>query len=1032
MKNADNKSNTDNLSQKAVMLLKKHSPKTNLQHSEQEMLNLRESDVQRMELELENEDLMLAKSNAKEVSKKYTESFSFSPLGNFTLSEEGKIIELNLMGAKMLGKELTRLKNSQFGLYISEDSKPDFNHFIRNVFKSNKIEVCEVKLSTDNSRQVYIYLTGTFDENKQRCFMSAFDSSERKRAEEVLHQREKELLETQRLAHIGSWNWNIATDTVKWSEELYHISGRDPNSVAPCFADMFSCYTAESWNRLNEAVTKTLQNGEPYELELEIVLPDDTTRYTLAHGEADYDDYDKITGLHGTVQDITNHKKADKLLRESEDRFRLLFVEAPLAYQSLDIDGHFIEVNQQWSEMLGYTRQEVIGKYFGDFISLYNRDDFRKWFAIFKTNGRIHSEFEIVHKNGNRLIIAFDGIIAYDSDGKFKQSHCILSDITERKLIRKALQESEQKLINIIDFLPDATFVLDDENNVVAWNRAIEEMTGISKEEMIGTKDHNHLIPLYIDRGLTLEKIIDIHEKNTSSWFENVQRDGQTIEAITFSPGLYGGEGANIWVKWANLFDDNGNRIGAIESIRDITLHKNTENHLIKSTRILALLSHINHAIINIHDKNTLFEEICKISINHGKFRMAWLGVVDAKEKQLRPVAWDGIEAEYFIESNKLLNYGHTNDKSPIGFAIEEGRAVICNDIAGDQMMKYWRDDALKRGCYSSITMPIKIYNEVIGVYNLFADMPEYFNKEEVELLTNVTANIAFAIEAIDNEKVRRQAEEELKNYGLYLEETVKQRTAELESARDRAESADRVKSAFLATMSHELRTPLNSVIGFSGILLQNIPGPLNEEQRKQLKMIQASGRHLLSVINDILDLSKIEVGLLTTNFEHFNIQNVIEEVMKLEWLSAVNKGLTMKFEKNPEIEEIFSDRQRVKQVLLNLVNNAIKFTEKGSVSIVCSNNSDWVNIDVIDTGIGIKEEDFGKLFSPFIQIDSELTRKHQGSGLGLSISKKLIDLLHGTISVKSEFGTGSTFTISLPVKELEDKKFKAPKVKGS
>ena len=847
-----------------------------------------------------------------------------------------------------------------------------------------------------------------------------------------MHQREKELLETQRLAHIGSWNWNIATDTVKWSEELYHISGRDPNSVAPCFADMFSCYTAESWNRLNEAVTKTLQNGEPYELELEIVLPDDTTRYTLAHGEADYDDYDKITGLHGTVQDITNHKKADKLLRESEDRFRLLFVEAPLAYQSLDIDGHFIEVNQQWSEMLGYTRQEVIGKYFGDFISLYNRDDFRKWFAIFKTNGRIHSEFEIVHKNGNRLIIAFDGIIAYDSDGKFKQSHCILSDITERKLIRKALQESEQKLINIIDFLPDATFVLDDENNVVAWNRAIEEMTGISKEEMIGTKDHNHLIPLYIDRGLTLEKIIDIHEKNTSSWFENVQRDGQTIEAITFSPGLYGGEGANIWVKWANLFDDNGNRIGAIESIRDITLHKNTENHLIKSTRILALLSHINHAIINIHDNNTLFEEICKISINHGKFRMAWLGVVDAKEKQLRPVAWDGIEAEYFIESNKLLNYGHTNDKSPIGFAIEEGRAVICNDIAGDQMMKYWRDDALKRGCYSSITMPIKIYNEVIGVYNLFADMPEYFNKEEVELLTNVTANIAFAIEAIDNEKVRRQAEEELKNYGLYLEETVKQRTAELESARDRAESADRVKSAFLATMSHELRTPLNSVIGFSGILLQNIPGPLNEEQRKQLKMIQASGRHLLSVINDILDLSKIEVGLLTTNFEHFNIQNVIEEVMKLEWLSAVNKGLTMKFEKNPEIEEIFSDRQRVKQVLLNLVNNAIKFTEKGSVSIVCSNNSDWVNIDVIDTGIGIKEEDFGKLFSPFIQIDSELTRKHQGSGLGLSISKKLIDLLHGTISVKSEFGTGSTFTISLPVKELEDKKFKAPKVKGS
>lgn len=241
-------------------------------------------------------------------------------------------------------------------------------------------------------------------------------------------------------------------------------------------------------------------------------------------------------------------------------------------------------------------------------------------------------------------------------------------------------------------------------------------------------------------------------------------------------------------------------------------------------------------------------------------------------------------------------------------------------------------------------------------------------------------------------------------------------------AAKHAAEAADRLKSAFLATMSHELRTPLNSIIGFTGIVLQELPGPLNAEQKKQLNMVQDSARHLLALINDVLDISRIEAGELEVVSVSFDLAAAIAKVIGIVTPLAEKKGLVLRVEGAEKAGILVGDARRVEQILLNLLNNAVKFTEAGTITLSANNTGDYtetgvetVQLRVADTGIGIKPKDMAQIFQPFRQVDSALTRKHEGTGLGLAICRRLAEIMEGHIEAESRFGEGSVFTLTLP-----------------
>lgn len=259
----------------------------------------------------------------------------------------------------------------------------------------------------------------------------------------------------------------------------------------------------------------------------------------------------------------------------------------------------------------------------------------------------------------------------------------------------------------------------------------------------------------------------------------------------------------------------------------------------------------------------------------------------------------------------------------------------------------------------------------------------------------------------------RKRAEEERQR----LFEQVQRNLEETQRTAEHLRELDRLKSEFLASMSHELRTPLNSIIGYAEIILMGLNGPLSQEMTEDMEAIRHSGQHLLHIINDILDLAKIEAGHMTLAYEKVEFSGLLDQIRVRHLALLHDKPVELLIEMDANVPSIEADRIRVNQILTNLVSNAIKFTEKGIVRLHATYNDGWVQIAVQDSGIGIKKSDLATIFQQFRQVDGSNSRRAGGTGLGLTITNHLVQLHGGTITVESELDKGSTFFVRLPIK---------------
>jgi len=336
------------------------------------------------------------------------------------------------------------------------------------------------------------------------------------------------------------------------------------------------------------------------------------------------------------------------------------------------------------------------------------------------------------------------------------------------------------------------------------------------------------------------------------------------------------------------------------------------------------------------------------------------------------------------------------DQSSASGRALESRRPYVVSDVQTDPLFAPWRQLAEEEGYRSLISVPLLVGDGVIGTLNQYLAEPRHFISREIRLLTVVAQQVCLAIER------------------AHLYEQLKQQ-------HDLAQTANERKSQFLVAMSHALRSPMTAILGFTDLLLQQLAGPLTDEQQRQLCIISYSAQHLMVLINDALDLARIEAGKMDFTSETLDLASLAVEVVEMLAPLAETKGITLQCLQEEKPVIVRADAQKCKQILVNLVSNAIKFTTRGGVQVHARRDpSDprVARISVADTGSGIKTDNLPLLFHEFQQLQGSDAETPRGSGLGLSLSRKLAQMMNGDIEVASRYGQGSTFTLKLEAGE--------------
>ena len=829
----------------------------------------------------------------------------------------------------------------------------------------------------------------------------------------------------------------------------------------------------ENWRQAGE--------GDTREIEYRIRTKTGEWRWLYSREVAfGRDEAGKVKQILGVTHDVTDGKVAQEALRRSEQQLGLIYdsVSDIIFLLSIEPEEHyrFVSVNQAFLQATGLGSDQVIGRFAHEIIPPSSQPlvfgNYRR--AI---QERIPVTWEEVadYPAGQKTAIVTINAV-YD-----EAEHCthlvgIIHDITERKQAEQALRESEEKFSKVFHASPVAlTIRRASDGHYVEVNDSFLKRMEYRRDEVIGRTaldigawanpgDREEMLQTLREQGslrnfetqfrtksgeigmaLLFREIIELAGEKyfigtTLDITERKQMEKAALKERDFSdamlnslPGIfYFYDETGKFLRWnRNLEIVSGYSAEEIARMNPLDFFATEEKDYI-AQRIQNVFEYgESDAEARLVRKNGVLRPYYftgrRIEIENVPYLIG-MGIDITERKQVEKALRES-EKRYQLISTVASDYMFSTQLDTKG-------QLTLNWVAGafESITGYTLEEYVAHGGWRSTLHPNDLAVDDLDLEKLHANKPVI---SEVRTLTKNGQLVWVRVYAqpvldAENKKLigiygavqditdRKRAEAELRKLNLELEERIAARTKELAAAMIRAQESDRLKSAFLATMSHELRTPLNSIIGFTGVILQGLAGPLNEEQTKQLNMTRDSARHLLALINDVLDISKIEAGQLEILKRPFDMRQSVESALRVVHPLALKKNLELVLSVGSGVGILNNDRRRVEQVLINLINNAIKFTERGKVSIECQVRGSWLETSVHDEGIGIKSEDLGRLFQPFQQIDIGLARGHEGSGLGLSICKHLVTAMGGEISVESQWGVGSTFKFTLPAQESQ------------